>query len=121
MASINFYSGGTLLTGNNYAKLPQPTMLRSEMESGPAKQRPSSSVLMVQHSVTYLYTNAEYTAFLSWYKTTAAFGALFFNWHDPTDGTTKDGRIVNGTISVAQPSSPSVTHWTVQMIIEVQF
>jgi hypothetical protein len=117
--AINFFSGGILLTGNNYQRMPVPTMLRTDMESGPSKQRPNSSVMMIQHSVTYVFTYAEYNSFMTWYKTTAAFGSLWFNWNDPTDGVTKSGRIVGGTITNAQPQSASVSHWAVQMVIEV--
>jgi hypothetical protein len=118
MASINFYSGGVLLTGNSYSKIPAPVVLRTDMESGPAKQRPWASYTYEQNSVTYLFSNTEYTAFRNWFYNTAGMGSLAFNWVDPADGVTKDGRIVNGQINVGEPSSATMNYWTVQFIIE---
>jgi hypothetical protein len=116
--AIDFYSGGLLLTGNNYSRIPQPAMLRTEMDSGPSKQRPSTSQAMMQNGVTYVFTYAEYNAFLTWYKTTAALGSLWFNWTDPMDGVTKSARILNGAITSATPQSASVSHWAVQFVLE---
>ena len=122
MASINFYNytaPSTLLTGNNYSKLPQPVVLRTDMEAGPPKQRAFASMTYVQHSVTYLFSNTDYNGFLNWLYTTAAMGSIPFNWTDPTDNVTKDARIVKGQITAAQPTSPKMDYWTVQFIIEV--
>lgn len=116
MASINFYTGGKLLTGTVSEK-PTSNIFRTQMEGGYAKQAKKNSKALVNRSVTYVYTAAEYEAFKTWFYNTAAHGSLFFNWLDPVDNVTKDTRIVNGEYEAA-PVSPRMSHYTVAMTFE---
>ena len=116
MASINFYSGGKILTGE-VVETANTNVYRTQMEGGYSKQAKRSHKSLVNRTVTYVYTAAEYESFKTWFYTTAANGALFFNWVDPVDNVTKDTRIVDGTYE-ASPASPRMSHWFVSMTFE---
>ena len=116
MAAINFYSGGKLMT-RELSETATSNILRTEMEGGYQKQAKKFSKSILTRNVVYLFTSAEYSAFKTWFYTTAANGSLFFNWTDPVDSVTKDARIVEGVYE-SRPVSPTLAHWYVSFKIE---
>jgi hypothetical protein len=116
MAAINFYTGGTLMS-RELSETANSNVLRTEMEGGYQKQAKKFSKSLLTRNVVYLFTNAEYAAFKTWFYTTAANGSLFFNWTDVVDNVTKDARIVNGVYE-ARPVAPSLSHWYVSFQLE---
>lgn len=116
MADISFPTYGKLLTGS-LTERPVPVIERTEMESGPQKQRRKQSTTMIERQVTYVFSAANYASFKTWFKDTALFGSLWFNWFDPVTSTTKDGRIVGGQIEAA-PVDPKLSAWRVNFVLE---
>lgn len=93
-SSITF-PGGRLMTGQ-YSEQIESNILRTQMESGLQKQAKKSGQARVTRDVVYLMSTTQYETFKTWFRTSAADGALFFNWDDPVSGNTIDARIVNG-------------------------
>lgn len=112
----SFPSIGKLLTAN-YNEKPTSVVLRTDMESGPAKQARRYSQTAVQRQIRYAFTAAEYATFQTFFYTTIQYGALKFSWVDPVDNTTKDARIVKGEYT-AQAISPSLSHYYVSFVLE---
>lgn len=116
MASISFPGYGTVMT-REYSETPVQNVYRTEMEAGYAKQAQRSNTNLVQMTIKYLFTDAEFATFKTWFYTTSASGSLFFDWVSPVDGVTRDTRIVNGQIS-STPVDPQMSHWFVSMTFE---
>lgn len=109
------------LSLSGYSEKPESALLRSEMESGPAKQALIKSRVMVERSITLHYSFAEYAAFKAWFKSTDCNrGASWFDWLDPIDGATKQARLKNGDYDALPRSGGegAVLEWDVSMIIE---
>jgi len=116
MATIAFPAYGTVMT-REFSETPAQNVHRTEMEAGYAKQARRSSTNLVQMSIKYLFTNAEYLTFKTWYYDTADAGSLFFDWESPVDDVTRDTRIVNGTMT-GIPVNAHFSHWYVSMTFE---
>lgn len=116
MADISFPAYGKLMTGQ-MSERPIPIVERTEMESGPQKQRRKQSRTMVERDITYIFSAAEYATFKTWFYTTSLYGSKFFNWTDPVTSTTKDARIVGGAIEAA-PINPKLSAWRVSFVLE---
>lgn len=112
----NFPTYGKLLAAG-YAEQRQPVVVRTDMEVGPPKQRRTASRALVQRSVTYLFTRAEYASFLTWFKDTISHGTDWFNWSDPRTGSTISARIVGGKLGEALPQS-GMSYWRLTFSIE---
>jgi hypothetical protein len=119
MATIDFYSGGRVMTGN-YSEKVKANLDRTDMETGPAKTRPRQSLTTIERPVTYLFTAVEKAAFKTWFKTTAKYGSLWFNWVDPDDGVTKDARIVDGAPDF-KGLNVKLSHWYCTLNIETEY
>lgn len=92
-------------------------LVRSQMESGPAKQRRVATRTMVTRSVRLrIDTKANYLAFVEWFKTDLAMGADWFTFTDPVDGVIKLGRFVGGEYSASPQGSNE--YWTVTATLE---
>lgn len=91
--------GRLLLAG--YAEQPEQAVLRTDMESGPAKQITVRSRVLVTRPVSYYYTSAQYQGFKAWHRDALNRGANWFDWLDPIDGQVKLARIV------AAPGQPA--------------
>ena len=114
MASLPSYVR-ILLAG--FAEQRQSALLRSDMESGPPKQAKVRSRVMVERSATLLFdSKADYLAFVEWFKTDLAEGALWFDFADPVSGTLKSARFVGGGLD-AEPLD-SIRAWTIKTRIE---
>lgn len=81
---------GPLLLGG-FSEQPESRVARTEMESGPAKQRRVRARRMVQRPVAYLYTAERYLGFKAWIDATEG---DWFEWLDPADGLVKLARVV---------------------------
>lgn len=90
-------------------------VLRSEMDSGVAKQRPRRSLPIVTRDVKVKVANkTEKTLFDTWVKNDIDGGTGWFDYIDPLDNVTKQARIINGEVNW---SSPGVV-WFAQMKLE---
>lgn len=89
--------GKFLLDG--YGEEPSRPLLRTEMESGPAKQRPTSTKEIFSGQRNVLFTQSEYIQFKTWRRSTINNGAAFFTLTDPMDGVSKQVRMVGGKFS----------------------
>lgn len=102
----------------SYSAGPQPgAVRRSDMESGEPKQAPRFSRVLQQHNMKYLLTAAQYTSFITWWKSTANFGTAWFDYYNPITASTEDGRMVSGEYSV-EPFSATLSHYVVSMTVE---
>ena len=93
-----FPSDGILLFPG-YAENPESVVERTPMDDGMAKQSRIYSSREVQRTVRYKFTRIGYIDFKTWVDTDIAGGSGFFDWVDPLDGLTKQGRMVNGGFS----------------------
>jgi hypothetical protein len=91
---------------------------RTQMENGFAKQAKVKSRVLVARSVIYQLNSAgDYASFLAWFRDDVNYGASWFDWTDPGDGTVKNGRIVNGQIDEI-PQRKALDRWQIGMSIE---
>lgn len=63
-----------------------PNVIRSEMESGPVKQRPINSVPMFGLSFDVSINKAKFTEFRTWFINDLLRGTLWFTMKDPITG-----------------------------------
>lgn len=108
----------TRIMNNNLTVSPQKSVRRTQMADGLQKQAARYSKTLGNMSITYLMTDAEYLLFLTWWKTTAAFGSQFFDFKSPVTDLIEDGRMIEGTYE-AIPVNTKQTHWYVSMNVEV--
>lgn len=116
MAAIAFPSIG-ILTTSGFTEMPDPNIVRSQMETGFAKQAKRSSVNLIRRNVNYVFTEAEYATFKTFFFDTSANGTLFFDWDDPVTGTTIEVRVVEGNYSMT-PLTRKFNYYNVQMTFE---
>lgn len=91
-----FPTYGTLLQANNPGK-PEPAVIRSEFESGPARQYKTKSRTAVMRPLSIVYTDTELGSFETWFRGSECdWGVNWFDWEDYRDGTTKQARIYQG-------------------------
>ena len=99
-----------------YGEQPEPAVLRTEMESGPPKQaRVLSRVMVTRPVVCYFATVANYQTFMAWFRDGINYGADWFHWPDPVDGTSKLARIVGGKVA---STAISRRQWRVTFSLE---
>lgn len=106
------------LTASGFKRKRESNVLRSDMESGPAKQALLASQDYLRFPVIYLFTKAEYEAFDSWVKNTINVVGEF-DWTEPLNDTVVTARIVNGDISDASPLNPHMADWIVKFALEI--
>ena len=96
-----------------------PGVLRTQMESGPAKQLKTKSRVEVQRPARIrVMSKADYLLFMVWFKTTINQGADWFDWTDPVAGSTVSARIVGGQLGAAQPMAGIAGGWVIPCTIE---
>ncbi len=67
-----------------YRETISETVLRSEMDTGPAKTRQRSSAYVSQIHVQFLVNSAQLSVFRDFYDQDLSTGALSFDFHHPT-------------------------------------
>lgn len=104
----------------DYGERPESAILRTDMESGPAKQAKVRSKVLVSRSVNIDYSNTEYGQFKTWFNGTLGYGANWFYWTDPRDGGSKLARIVRGEYEAKAyvKSMGDELRWQVSLTLE---
>lgn len=103
---------------DGFTQTPQVAVSRTDMEDGPPKQFKRRSRVMVERPLqVYLNSKTDYDNFYTWFKTDINRGASWFDWVDPYDGATKQGRIKGGRID-PKPRRKQLDLWVVAMIVE---
>ncbi|MEK6592600.1 MAG: hypothetical protein AABZ67_05900 [Pseudomonadota bacterium] len=106
------------LLHEGYRRARQPAVLRTDMETGPAKQAKIVSRVMIVHEVQYAFgTIADYQNFLIWFRDDIARGAGWFDWADPLTDAVKAARIVGGAIDEELPNK-QMDVWVLRFKIE---
>ena len=106
------------ITTSGFKRQRVSSVIRSDMESGPAKQALRASRDYIRFPVTYLFTDTEYGVFDVWVRDTINTVGTF-DWTDPVSDTVMTARIVEGDISEASPVNPQMSHWVVKFLLEV--
>lgn len=89
----------------NYSEDPDYGVLRTEMDSGIAKQRARWSKPIVTRDVQILVrTAANKALFDTWVRDDLSGGAGWFDWIDPLTSAVKQTRIVGGKVSWSAPN-----------------
>lgn len=115
MADITFPSYNRVLS---WAEAPnQNSVLRTPMEDGTPKQARRFARNYAIYTMSILMSDAEYTAFKSWFLTDAEHGAKDFNFADPQTGVVKDFRLRGGQFN-ARPINQRQTYWNVSVEME---
>ena len=105
------------IMSGGYSEQPQPSVLRTEMESGPPKQARVTSRAMVQRPVQLrIDTLANYNAFTAWVRDTLQCGALWFDYSDPVTASTKSARLVGGQYEAAPGAG--LQFWVIKTTFE---
>lgn len=82
---------------NNFESGPAAPTKRTEMETGPPKQRRRYSGKWTQSPVSWMMSGSQVDTFEDFFDTTLQGGALKFNWPHPRDtGSTVVAAIVGG-------------------------
>lgn len=102
-----------ILNSSLSLSLPADAVIRSEMSDGYASQYKRFSNDFLQYQMTYLLTDAQRISFFSWWQSNAT---AFFDFVDPTDDSTKQGRI-NGAFSL-KPFTINQDYFTLDLTIE---
>ena len=105
-----------LKSGFKYQR--QTNVVRSDMESGPAKQSLRASKDYVRFPVEYFFKKTEFIAFKAWVKDTIGVVGEF-DWTEPLSNDIMVVKIVNGDISDATPVTTNLSHWIVKFTLEV--
>lgn len=117
--AADIFDGGILLN-RDIGFAPRPIVDRTEMETGPVKQRRRQTRTMVERpDVKYILTAAEFEGFLDWYYNDIGYGSLWFDWDDPitTPATSREVRMVSGQFT-ARPVNAHGTHHEVTFTLE---
>ena len=102
---------------DGYAENPESALLRTDMESGPAKQVMIKSKVLVQRPITVLISSAsDYSSWLTWFQTTIHRGADWFDWTDPRTASIKSARIVGGSYTAEHAAA--LAAWKLAMTLE---
>lgn len=104
----------------DYGERPESAVLRTEMESGFAKQAKIRSKVPVFRPAVIDYSNTEYSQFKTWFKDTLARGTNWFAWTDPQDGVSKQARIVRGEYEARSyfKTEGETLSWEVSFLLE---
>lgn len=101
---MSSFPGYAKLILDGYSEKTDFGVLRSDMDSGIAKQRPRYTTPMRTRSATIMVNSlAERRLFQDWVEIDLFGGTGWFSWRDPIDGTSKQARIVSGVISWTSP------------------
>lgn len=79
-------------------------VLRTQMDSGLAKQRARNSLPIVTRNVRIKVSNkTDKGLFDAWIKTDLSGGVGWFTYVDPVDGVSKQARFISGEVSWTSP------------------
>lgn len=88
------------MLAEGYGETPDYGMLRSEMDGGLAKQRPTRTKAIVTRTVRVMVTStADKINFDTYHRLSLSGGAGWFTFTDPVDRVSKQGRLVGGAIA----------------------
>lgn len=89
-------------------------VIRNQTDDGYVKQFNRFTADYITYGMEYLLTATQYAAFITWWKTNKA---IEFDFKDPVDDATYQGRIVSGKFS-ASPHTTKQSHYVVGMDVE---
>lgn len=98
----------------------QSGKVRSDMDTGPAKQRPRFTATTKDYDGSMILTGAQLTTFYTFYETTLGQGAASFTWIDPITDASATLRFVRepeDTLIVPH-DDPDVRVYSVSMSLE---
>lgn len=102
----------------DYSRKRDSVLLRTEMESGaPRQAKIRSRPMVTRTAILFLETKADFLSFESWYKNDIDEGAMWFNFYDPVQSATVQGRFVGGGYT-ARPITAALNQWEVEVSIE---
>lgn len=113
-------TGGKLLL-NGFREAPESAVIRSEMETGPAKQAKVRSRVITPRQVRYHMTPAERTAWETWFKGAECdYGVGWFDWVNPVTGNTIQARIQGGEyeFSAVSAGQGAPIEWELSLTLE---
>ena len=116
MAAIAFPNIG-ILTTSGFSESNEANIVRTQMESGYAKQAQRSTINLIRRTVNYVFTETEYATFKTFFFDTSKSGTIFFDWDDPVTATTLEVRVPDGTFQMT-PLTSRFNHYAVQMTFE---
>lgn len=95
-------------------------LLRSEMDSGPAKVRPRGKAKPVPETQVYIMTTEQLAMFRAFVRDTLATGALCFDWPHPVLGRYVRARLVGQSDAIYSVSPWNKTNaWQVSLTMEI--
>lgn len=108
------------IIADTYQERYQATILRSDFDRGPAKQRPLTSRDYKNVSFVGVICDENYQDFLSWWANDIKRGAYWFEFLDPSypDATPKRARMPDFTIN-SKPTNPSFDNWEIGFTLEM--
>jgi len=109
-----------IILWNSYQEQYKPTILRSDFDRGPAKQRPLTSRDYKTVSFTAHICDSNYQDFLSWWANDIKRGAFWFEFLDGSypEALPKRARMNEFNIN-SKPTNPSFDKWEVQFSLEM--
>lgn len=103
---------------DGYMEKFDPSVLRTDMDRGMAKQRKKNTFVVKEIPLTlYFKTLADSDAFEDWYNNEIG-RVAFFNWTHPVRGTTHQARFKSGDIGSLMPSSAAFRTFTRVVTLE---
>lgn len=103
---------------NDFGLERQSALMRTDTETGPAKQTKIRSRVMVKVPVTIRLTSkADCLSFIDWVRTTLNHGAYWFDWFDPLTEATVSARIVGGQFGKIHPVG-GLERWETSLTLE---
>ena len=103
---------------DGFSRQRQSAVQRSDMESGPPRQTRVLSRVLVQRKCTaHFSTQADYLAFLTWFRDDINRGADWFDWTDEF-GAAATARIVGGALDTEQPVAWTGGAWRIGLTLE---
>lgn len=95
-------------------------MIRTQMDAGPAKQRPRFTAAPAPYSGSMLMSGTQLQTLLSFYRTTLVMGADSFEWTDPLTGSAAMVRMTAPPrVTSLAPLAGGDEQWQVNLDIEV--
>lgn len=96
---------------DGFGETPDPSVERTEMERGMAKQRIINTDVVVAVAATFLFdTLADHAAFMTWYRTDIV-RVAFFGMAHPLTGEALQARFVGGDIGTLQSGQATGKGW----------